>query len=101
MIVTRADLARVAHEAEVGLRAGERRYALEHLLGQDAVRVLAHLAEEAGRQAVHHAAREPWLGPTATFQAGRARNTEALLTELAQEGESHLTELEALAPFES
>ena len=35
VILTRADLASIAGQLDMGLRAGERRYALEHLLAQE------------------------------------------------------------------
>jgi len=46
-ILTRTDLARAADDLRLGLRAGERRYALEALLSQDAAAVLGWLAAEA------------------------------------------------------
>ena len=85
-IFTRSDLGRIASTLDVGLRAGERRYALEHILAQDAPGVLTALSEEAGRQAMAHAAREEWLGGTACFLADRALRTQTLLCELAESG---------------
>jgi hypothetical protein len=90
MIVTRADLARISGELALGLRAGERRYALEHLLAQEPISVLRALAEEAARQGEMHRAREPWLGDVASFMADRAGTTATLLLELAEEGASSL-----------
>ena len=90
MIVTRADLARISGELELGLRAGERRYALEHLLAQEPISVLRALAQEAARQAETHRAREMWLGDVASFMAARAGTTATLLRELAEEGASSL-----------
>lgn len=84
-ILTRADLARIALRLDLGLRAGERRYALEHLLAQDAPPVLAALADEADAQARLHDARVDWLGATARFHAHRARRAARLLRELAAE----------------
>ena len=85
VILTRSDLARIAQDLDLGLRAGERRYALEHLLAQDAAPVLRALAETAEAQALQHDRREGWLGATARFHAGRARDTARLLRELAAE----------------
>lgn len=85
LVVTRADLARMALRLDLGLRAGERRYALEHLLAQDAPAVLAALAEEADAQARLHDERADWLGAMARFHAERARSTARLLRELATE----------------
>ena len=85
IILTRADLASVAAACDVGLRAGERRYALEHLLAQDGEEVLKSLGREARRQAELHAGRESWLGATAAFLERRARTTADLLDTLAEE----------------
>ncbi|MDZ7779057.1 MAG: molecular chaperone TorD family protein [Gemmatimonadota bacterium] len=83
VILTRADLARIARALELGLRAGERRYALKHLMGQAAPDVLAALAEEAERQADLHAARSAPIGAPASFLEARARGTAELLRTLA------------------
>lgn len=85
MIVARADLATIARSTGLGLRAGERRYALEHLLAQSARPVLEALAHEADRQGEAHADRAAWLGEPADFLAERCRTTAALLHELAAE----------------
>lgn len=84
-IVTRADLARVSSGLDVGLRAGERRYALEHLLAQDAAGVLRALADEVRRQGALHERRADWLGMAARFHAERARETGELLEALASD----------------
>lgn len=86
-ILTRADLGRIAQELDLGLRAGERRYALEYLMGQDAPAVLAALARDVGRQAAAHEARVARLGQAAAFLARRAGRTCALLRTLADEAE--------------
>ena len=86
MIVTRWDLARVAAEADIGLRAGERRYALEHLLAQRADAVLHLLAAEGRRQEAAHRRRAEWLGAAAAWLADRAGATAALLEALAHDG---------------
>jgi hypothetical protein len=88
VIVTRADLGRMAKELDLGLRAGERRYALEHLLGAEPKLVLGWLATEAKRQADLHRAREPILGAIADFMAGRASRTAELCVALAEESEA-------------
>ena len=85
IIVTRSDLARMAVDLDLGLRAGERRYALEHLFAQDASPVLEALATEADRQAARHDARSAWLGATARALSERARGAAALLRALATE----------------
>jgi TorA maturation chaperone TorD len=81
--LVRADLARIAARLDLGLRAGERRYALAHLMGQGAAAVLEDLAGEAERQGAAHAARAGDFGRTATFLAERAAATARLLRELA------------------
>ncbi len=85
MILARADLARMAGTLDLGLRAGERRYALEHLLAQDAPRTLEALAREARRQGGLHSDRVPWLGATASFHERRAVAAADLLDDLARE----------------
>ena len=82
LIITRADLARIASERELGLRAGERRYALEHLLGQEASSVLTGLADEADRQVAAHQARADRLGIGAGWSLDRASGTATLLRSL-------------------
>ncbi len=51
LVIARADLARAAHELELGTRVGERAFVLRALLDQDARAVLGWIAREAGRQA--------------------------------------------------
>lgn len=85
VLLTRADLARLAGRLELGLRAGERRYALEHLLAQAPGPVLRALASESARQAHHHRARRGWLGPIATAWATTATGTVRLLEALAED----------------
>lgn len=84
MILTRADLALLASGLDLGLRAGERRYALENLLGQDPPAVLRRLAAEAARQARGHDARVDRIGDPAVFLAERAYACARLLEELAE-----------------
>jgi len=86
LILTRADLALIARKGELGLRAGERRYALEHLLAQDATAVLRALAEEAERQASGHRRRIDRVGASARFLAERAEAAARLLRGLADDG---------------
>lgn len=88
VILTRADLAEIARRLDLGLRAGERRYALEHLLAQDPGSTLAALAGEAIRQSSAHDRRAEWLGESAVFFAERARTTASLCDELAEHGVS-------------
>ncbi len=83
MILARADIARIASGSDLGLRAGERAFALEHLLAQDSTSVLAALAEEARRQGGGHQSREDRLGPVAKFGRDRCETSAALFEELA------------------
>ena len=81
-ILTRADLARAARALGTGVRAGERKFVLKTLLGQDSSGVLAWLAEEASRWAARHGRRREALGEVARWWAARAEATEKLLREL-------------------
>jgi len=94
VILTRADLARIALDLDLGIRAGERRYALESMLSQEPVPVLHALATEAARQADHHEGRAPWLGTISDFFARRADATAGLLRDLATEGAERLATAE-------
>ena len=87
-IITRDDLARAACSLGTAARAGERRFVLKSLLGQDAGGVLAWLSEEAARQALRHAARRDSLGEVAGWWAARASATEKLLRELKADAEA-------------
>lgn len=85
VILTRSALGKVARELGLGLRAGERRFALESLLGQDAQATLGALAALAAREELAHRRRDGLLGETARLLARRAGNTARLLGELAAE----------------
>ena len=88
MIIVRDDLARVARGLGVGLRAGERLYALRSLVGQDAAGVLGRLAEEAERWCELHLRRLDAHGQVAEWWAARAATTAALLRDLTAEAEA-------------
>lgn len=90
MILARADLVRIARSLELGVRIGERRYILEHLVGQDPVRTLEALAGEAEAWGTHHARWAARLGSSGVFWVGRAANTAALLSDLAEVGDEAL-----------
>lgn len=81
VILTRSDLARCARELGLGLRQGERRYALEALLGQDASGAVRWLVTEAGRQAALHRSLPDAWRPVAGHWAGRADATARQLLE--------------------
>lgn len=86
VILTRRALADASRALGLGLRIGERRYVLEHLLGQEPVAVLRALADEARSQSGEHARRRNSTGPIADFWSGRALATATLLGELGREG---------------
>ena len=90
MILCRADLGRIGRSLDLGVRVGERRYVLEHLLGQDPVRTLAALGKEAGAWREYHGREAGRLGTTAAFWSARSVATEALLLALAEAGQSAL-----------
>jgi TorA maturation chaperone TorD len=87
VILTRADLGRLSQDLDLGLRAGERRYALEHLLGAEAGPVLDWLATEAARQAHGHRSRVPFLGAIGRFHTRRAEATAELCEALARDSQ--------------
>ena len=82
MILTRADLARAARALGLGLRMGERTFALAALLSQAPDAVLGWLAAEAGMCAARHAAHAGVMGAAARFWADRAMQAARLLGEL-------------------
>jgi len=86
LVLTRADLARLSSALDLGLRAGERRYALEHLLAQDPPAVLDALADEAERQRRLHLGSLGWLGSIMGWWGERCASTAALLAALAADG---------------
>ncbi len=92
-ILTRRALTRIARERGLGLRVGERRWVLEHLLGQSAPEVLGALAEEMDRAAARHLERASLLGETARFGERRAGAASELLRSLSSEGEAALSEI--------
>lgn len=101
MIVTRADLGVLGRSLGLGLRVGERRFMLDHLLAQNAPGVLAGLADTAASAAALHAARRPILGVVADFWAARARSTATLLHALAREGGDALDAVEPVPATEA
>ena len=83
LIVTRDDLSRAARSLGTAARAGERRFVLKSLIGQDAGGVLAWLSEEAARQAARHAARRDAFAEVAEWWSARAIDTASLLEKIA------------------
>lgn len=78
-VIVRDDLERAAADLGLGLRAGERRFALRALLGQDPSAVLGWLAAEARSQAASFATLPPITG----WWTARARVGATWLDELA------------------
>ena len=85
MIVTRTDLARAARQNGLGLRAGERRFALNALLAQDAPAMWRWFQDEALEWSQRHTAREAWLPAIARDWAARAQCAAAALGRLRLE----------------
>jgi hypothetical protein len=79
VVIVHDDLERAAADLELGLRAGERRFALRALLAQAPAAVLGWLAGEARVQA----SRLPTLPPITVWWATRARAGARWLDELA------------------
>jgi TorA maturation chaperone TorD len=98
VILTRSDFGRLAKAENLGLRMGERRYVLEHLLAQEPSTVLRALAVEAEEARARHAGRRAMLGSVASFWEDRAAKTGVLLHQLATEGERILGELQEAGP---
>ena len=85
LILTRADLARGAAVSGVGIRAGERRYALEAMMSQDAPRVLGWLASEGLAWSGRQDDLAPVVGErVAASWSERAKTTATLLEALSE-----------------
>jgi TorA maturation chaperone TorD len=82
MILVRSDLGRAARTLKLGLRAGERKYALESLFAQDARGVLAWLACEARAWGARHRLERETLGQIARAWEAKAEASAQLLDEL-------------------
>ena len=82
-ILTRADLARGAREAGLGLRIGERRFVLGAMLEQDAAATLRWLSGEVSRWAERHRSLAAVLEAVPGFWERRARSTAAILAAAA------------------
>jgi hypothetical protein len=88
MILVRDDLARAAQDLQTGVRAGERRFALRSLMGQDAAGVLGWLAAEADAWESLHLRRRASHGHVAQWWAARAAATAKLLRELKTDADA-------------
>jgi TorA maturation chaperone TorD len=80
-IVTRADLARCAHELGMGLRMGERSYILRALLEQGPEATLGWLADESAAAAARYRSLPPALEDVVAAWRGRAERTASSLGE--------------------
>lgn len=85
-IVTRADLARCAHELGIGLRMGERAYILRALLEQAPDATLGWLADEAEAAAARYRSLPAPLDAVAAAWRERAERTAALLRDAVDVG---------------
>lgn len=84
LILTRADLLRASRKRGLPLRIGERRFALEAMLGAAPDETLSWLVEEADAWAVRHRGWRHLDGPWARRWEDRARATRRLLAEVAR-----------------
>ncbi len=82
-ILVRGDLERCARGLGLGLRKGERRYALKSLLGQAPRETLEWLAAEADRWVVGHRSRAGALALVSSFWRQRAETTSTFLRQSA------------------
>lgn len=94
IILTRADLLRMAEQLGLGVRVGERRFVLAALLGQSPGPVLDRLAAAAAAQADDHRRHIGRLPEIAGWWAGRADATAARLGALASDAAAVVTALE-------
>lgn len=78
LVLLRDDLRRAADELGLGLRAGERRYVVEQLLGQDPDAVVGWLADEA-RGWADFWGEQDWLGSVGSWWQARAEWTMRVL----------------------
>lgn len=79
LVLTRTDIARAASDLGLGMRIGERAYALSAMVDQDAPAVVAWLGTEAERQAAV-VAESPGPGPIADWWAARLEGAVTILT---------------------
>lgn len=84
-LLTHRDLRACAAQAGVGVRRGERRYALKAMLLQDAPGTLSWLAGHAGRWSQRHLAAVSTTNDPCSWWAQRAARTASTLAALADE----------------
>ena len=85
MILTYRDLVAGGEQAGVGVRRGERRYALKAMLLQDATATLSWLAEHARQWSQRHEAAALTPDDPGHWWAHRAAHSQAVLAALGQE----------------
>jgi TorA maturation chaperone TorD len=85
VILTRTDLARAGGETGLAPRAGERRFVLRTLVGQDSEHVLGWLVAEAAAWAAAHGKHAGTFGEVARWWERRAEATAVLLDDLRRE----------------
>jgi len=85
-IVLREDLRRLAGDLDLGLRAGERRFAMQSLLEQDRAGTLTWLAGFIARQGTRTKRWPAGWAPVTDFWSNRACESAALLETLATVG---------------
>ncbi len=83
MVLVRDDLRRAALELGLGLRQGERAYALKALLGQEPAATLRWLADESGRWVRIHRSMPDELEPLRDFWTVRAQASAELIGNLS------------------
>jgi hypothetical protein len=86
VILTRSDLDRAARQLDLGSRAGERKFVLKALLGQDPRGTLEWLEREVERWREIHARRSDAWASVSAFWQGRAARASEMLGELRREG---------------
>lgn len=88
IILTHRDLSAAAAQIGVGVRRGERRYALKSMLQQDAAATLTWLADFARRWSSLHAGPMVDTEDPGLWWADRARGTAAVLDAMAEEAQA-------------
>lgn len=82
VILTRQDLASASRQLGTGIRLGERRFALQSLLEQDAPSTLTWCADHAAASQVRYVHYAAAFGESARFWIERAAQTERMLRQL-------------------
>ncbi|RDH77319.1 hypothetical protein DVS77_18120 [Mycolicibacterium moriokaense] len=90
VILTYRDLAACGHQTGVGLRRGERRFALRAMLEQDAPATLGWLAECAGHQSQRWPSTQDTTNDPCTWWSHRAAGTARVLQTLVADGTGSL-----------